>query len=377
MKKIVYGICGIGNGHLYRQLPIIEYLLSQRNMVFIFTYGTAYDFFNQKYLPSLSKEQQSLLKIALVDVPYYIGNRDGLNFDKAAEINSTMSMKNNLQAFAQAQYWIGKPDLVITDYEPYSAQYGYAYQSRVVTIDQQSKYLLNTLPHELKEFTYMDEIMRLKMFFPIAHKRIACSFFRVPDSEQEKVEVIPTNIRPKIINIKNNPIDNPHYIVYLTSQPGFEQTLDEIIFALAARRQERFVIFLDKDTYLRAKRTIDLCKTIHKHIYFVPHGEPLFEKLLCHCHGIISTAGHTLLSEAMYLGIPVYAMPLPLYEQQLNAEVIGANQFGINAPSLTQEGLQDFILNNKLYRNNILNDTKVLLRKDGLNIMINLVKSML
>ena len=31
MKKILYGICGIGNGHFFRQLPIIETLLKQNN----------------------------------------------------------------------------------------------------------------------------------------------------------------------------------------------------------------------------------------------------------------------------------------------------------------------------------------------------------
>lgn len=377
MRKIVYGICGIGNEHIDRQLPVIEYLLSQKNMVFVFTYGTAYEFLTQVYLPSLPKEQYQLLKIALVDVPFFIGNSDGVDFTKAAEMNSTLSMKNNLQAFAQAQYWIGKPDLVITDYEPYSAQYGYAYQSKVVTIDQQSKYMLKTLPPEINEFNYADEIMRLKMFFPSAHKRVACSFFKVPNSEHEKVDVIPTNIRAKVVNLKNNPLEVPHYIVYLPTQPGFEQGLDEIIFALSARRKERFVIFLDKKTYICSKRTLDLCKNIHKHIFFVPHGEALFEKMLSSCHGIISTAGHSLLSEAMYLGIPVYAMPLPMYEQQLNAAIIAANKFGISSPGLTQEDLDDFITNNQLYRQNILNDKKVLYKQDGLNAMINSIKYML
>lgn len=376
MKKIVYGICGIGNGHLYRQLPVIDYLLSQRNMIFIFTYGTAYDFFINKYIPNLSHQLQQLIKIALVDVPYFIGNKNGLDFKKAAEINSSMSMKNNLQAFAHAQDWIGQPDLVITDYEPYSAQYGYAYQSKLITIDQQSKYMLKTLPVELNDFNYVDEIMRLKMFFPIAHKRIACSFFKVANSEKENVEVIPTNIRPKILGLKNNPIDKPNYIVYLTAQQGFSQSLNEIIFVLSMRK-EKFVIFIDKNTYINSQKLIELCKTNHKHISFEMHGEPIFEEMLSRCYGIISTAGHTLLSEAMYLNIPVYAMPLALYEQQLNAEMIGNNKFGINNSNLTLDKLDEFISNNQLYRNNIFNDETILHKQDGLEIMIKSIQSTL
>jgi hypothetical protein len=40
------------------------------------------------------------------------------------------------------QELIGKPDLVISDYEPISAQYAYASGTPLVTIDQQSKYLV-------------------------------------------------------------------------------------------------------------------------------------------------------------------------------------------------------------------------------------------
>ncbi len=124
MKKVIYGICGIGNGHLYRQLPIIEFFLQNSHKIMIFTYGTAYEFFINKFIPSLPLEKNGLIHVALVDVPYFIGNKEGLDFVKAAEINSTMAMKNNLEAFAKAQKYIGSPDLIISDYEPYSAQYG-------------------------------------------------------------------------------------------------------------------------------------------------------------------------------------------------------------------------------------------------------------
>lgn len=115
MKKIVYGICGIGNGHLFRQLPILNHLLNYGHKIIIFTYGTAYEFFNNQFILKLSSEEKDRLKIVKVDVPYFIGNINGLDFIKAAQIND-LSMNNNLMAFSIAQDYIGKPDLIISDY---------------------------------------------------------------------------------------------------------------------------------------------------------------------------------------------------------------------------------------------------------------------
>ena len=50
------------------------------------------------------------------------------------------------------------------------------------------------------------------------------------------------------------------------------------------------------------------------------------------------------MSEAIGLGIPVYAMPLNLYEQQMNAFQIEKMGQGISMPSFTKEGFKAFKL---------------------------------
>ena len=79
----------------------------------------------------------------------------------------------------------------------------------------------------------------------------------------------------------------------------------------------------------------------------------------------MSTAGHTLLSEAMFLGIPVYAVPLDLYEQQMNAYVIGRFGFGINHTEIDSEKLNDFISQLSSFSKNIAQDQNRLLRRPG------------
>jgi Glycosyl transferase family 1 len=60
----------------------------------------------------------------------------------AAQNQHINFFQENIAAMAQAQKMIGKPDLVISDYEPVSAQYAYAYDAPLITVDQQSKYLI-------------------------------------------------------------------------------------------------------------------------------------------------------------------------------------------------------------------------------------------
>ncbi|MFC1753412.1 glycosyltransferase family protein, partial [Thermoproteota archaeon] len=95
------------------------------------------------------------------------------------------------------------------------------------------------------------------------------------------------------------------------------------------------------------------------------HGDSQFENVLGKCNGIISTAGHTLLSEAMYLGIPVYCIPLPVYEQHMNAKVIDDNKFGVLHSNVDEKKLNNFINNIPAYRKNIELDSNVLLPGPG------------
>src|SRR6185312_2569606 len=86
------------------------------------------------------------------------------------------------------------------------------------------------------------------------------------------------------------------------------------------------------------------------------HGDASFHEALATCNGIVSTAGHTLLSEAMSLGIPVYAIPLPVYEQHMNAHIIEENKFGISRPRFEAEALEGFLQNLPQYAKAIAAD---------------------
>jgi uncharacterized protein (TIGR00661 family) len=365
--SILYGVCGIGNGHTNRQLPIIEHY-SQSAKIMIFAYGESLQTLSDRF------GNHPNIKISEIAVPYYVSSKTGLDFLATLEhpFNQNIDFHGiNIKAMSEAESFIGKPNVVISDYEPVSAQYAYATNSPLITIDQQSKYLKGSFPKELNGTTYADEVARLMMFFPKVEKRIACSFFSVPENGDVRadVEVVAPILKSSILNLQRNKSLRQSLLVYLSSQKDIDQPMEEMFDAFETNPDMDFNIFTKQD--------LSSIKIKARNINTYQHGDRRFSNVLSSCHGIISTAGHSLLSEAMFLGIPVYAIPLGLYEQQMNAHVIGENKFGIVVPSIISETVQSFIKGLPEFESNIANDKKVLLRQTKVEDFIGRIDSVI
>ncbi|NTW13880.1 MAG: hypothetical protein HGA31_02520 [Candidatus Moranbacteria bacterium] len=361
-RTILYGVCGIGNGHTLRQLPLIEHFAESARIV-IFAYESSYGFYSDRFA---ADERITVLEVA---VPYYVGNRDGIDFDATRTLGSNRKdyATINGRAMAEAERVIGTPDIVISDYEPVCARYAYGHGSPLVTIDQQSKYLIGRFPEELHGRTYLDETARLKLFFPEANERIACSFFDVPDRiPGYEVRIFAPILRESVVRTVNVPDHPDSILVYLTAQDGLRQDVSEIVEICRSRPDIRFDVFAPDTKMDGSIGNV----SIHR------HGSTAFDTALTRCSGIVSTAGHTLLSEAMHLGIPVFAMPLPeVYEQQMNAEVIDRNGFGSRHDAFDRRSLGEFVDRLDGFREAIRRDADVLLRGDGKSDVIRFIET--
>lgn len=359
MRRILYGISGIGNGHSNRELPIIEDL-ARDCQIMVFAHDDSLRIMTSKFGDNPN------VTIVPVGLTFIVGSPTGLNFGATAKspLNQHIdSYKASFEALDTVISLWGKVDLVISDYEPISAQYAYAYDVPLVTIDQQSKFLYGDLPLRLGGFNYRDEVSRLSMFFPKVEKRIACSFFRVdPREGAEKVMLVPPTIKNSVVELANKRTldkDRKNILVYISSAKEFPQTPKEILGFFKREKRIRFHLFVPKNDVGQ----YNLLKADNTVIY--PHGDPNFIKVMAKANGIISTAGHSLLSEAMFLSIPVYAIPVEPYEQHLNAWAVSSNGFGVSETRLTDEKLEEFLTNLETYTKNIKADTVKLLRGVG------------
>jgi uncharacterized protein (TIGR00661 family) len=350
MPKILWGVCGIGHGHTFRQIPLIDHFAA-RAQVLIFGYGESYDTLSARYAGNDN------VQIERVAVPFYVGNQSGIDFAATAAHPNNQNVDFtgiNTAALATAQISLGKPDLVISDYEPISAQYAYMQGAKLVTVDQQSKYLTGQFAKELHGTGFADEVARLRMFFPAATERLASSFFNVAqrDGAAENVTLCPPVLGDRIMGLTRTPDPaGKTILMYLSAQKPFGQSMDEIAQVCASQPDVTFHLF--------GKNVPDV-DAPNMRIY--KHGDPRFFDVLAQCNGIVSTAGHTLLSEAMHLGIPVYAIPLDLYEQQMNAAVIDYNGFGLRHDRFDAATLKLFTDALPYYAATIATDDRVLLR---------------
>lgn len=358
-KKVLFGICGIGNGHCSRQLPILSRLLKDGHQIMVFTYGEGIPFFANRF-----PKYHNLTIVPVAD-PYYVGAVHGLDFARTAqsEKNNQDFIKINAQAMHRATQEFGTPDLVVSDYEMVAAQYAYAKQAPLVTVDQQSKYLVGDFIPVLNNTSCKDEVERLSLFFPKAKKRIAVSFFRVDRKPSDfDVEVYPPMIRPDVIQAKgSHKSEKPSILVYVTAQS--EQPTEHWISTIQKALPNDFSahFFLPLKVELPENRG---------RFHFYHHGDKRFDSILFASHGIISTAGHNLLTEAMYLEKPVYAIPLPVYEQQINAYVVAQGGFGVSATAITEESIRDFISKLDFYAKNIHEDQKYLFKEPANEVVI-------
>lgn len=369
MRKILFGISGIGNGHVNRELPIIEEL-ARTCEVMIFAHDDSLRVMTENF------DGNPNVTIVPVGLTFIVGSETGLNFAATANAPQNQkidSFRTSFEALDKVISRWGRADLVITDYEPISAQYAYAYNVPLVTIDQQSKFLYGDLPQRLGGFTYTDEVARLSMFFPKVSTRIACSFFKVnPRGDAQEVMLVPPTIKESVIQLRDGrkpDKDNGTILVYVSSAKELSQSPEEIISVLKSQDGVTFHLFVPKVDFARYNESRSANTVIH------PHDDTNFTGVLAKANGIISTAGHSLLSEAMFLSIPVYAVPVEPYEQHLNAWAIEKNDFGVSATKITEQKLAEFLANLDRFTRNITNDTEVLTRGIGQEVIVNYLRT--
>jgi uncharacterized protein (TIGR00661 family) len=154
----------------------------------------------------------------------------------------------------------------------------------------------------------------------------------------KKTLIVSPILREEIIRLKRKKIEEKDKIlVYLSKQSSsdFIDTLKNI--------PENFVIY----GYNKNLR--------EKNIEYKKAG-PQFLKDLSECKAIIASAGFTLMSEALYLKKPYFAVPLKKqFEQILNAIYLKNSKMGDFSENPDENQLKDFIKNLKIYKKTLDN----------------------
>lgn len=335
MKKILIGICGIGNGHINRQLSVIRELKKKKYEVLIAT---------EKCKIATIKQSLPEQKVIEISIPWIVCDGSGLNFAESLEkYNNIDLFRRFLEFGCQVENELGgKPDLVISDYEPNVAQYSYAAGVPLITMEQQSKFLyLDEV--NLKNYSIKEEIYRLNYFFPKFSKKIISSFFPINISDKNVIQVPPI-----ITKIVKNKTKEDLILVYLSPYSDSEN-YEILINIIRKIKCINFKVYSQKSDVYYEKYKSD-------NIEFLNFSDS-FKNDLSECSALITTGGHQLISEAISIDVPLYVMPLETYEQNYNAYMVNKYNLGTNDIILSKN-IMDFISKRKEFSRNIANYKK-------------------
>ena len=332
--RLLIGICDIGNGHINRQRCIIDELMKCNVEIVLAVTKKSIIFFDSLY-PDLKK--------VIIHIPRVYCDNQGIEFENTLRRYKKVGVdqyEKFLEFAIDVQKCFGGkiPDICMSDYEPNVAQFSYAINKPLISMEQQSK-LLYMDSNPINGLTINEEIARLKYFFPKVTHRFISSFFPIEDFKDEKVTVLPPILKDikRKISKKNKGII--YFSPYADDYEQFIKILD------LAKKEENFTFYVYTNIEFKNYHGID-------HIIFKKISDE-FNEDISDCNFIISSSGHQLISEAIYLAIPVYIFTFHTFEQNYNARMVEKYKVGARINDFSLEEFHSFIKHIDLYKQNI------------------------
>jgi len=318
MAKIIYAVAGEGFGHSSRSHLIGQRLLeaghdcifvgSQKSLVYLKQYfgervkeifGLSFAFVDGRI------DKSETLKRNLMKLPE--GNK----------INDEL-FKKHFEPF--------EPDLVISDFEPFSAWWAWRKRVPFISIDHEHMLSHCQLEHQGRNwFSRMTARVVTECHYVGAVAYIIVNFFDASLSVDSAV-LAPPIIRPVVRSLKARA--GEHILLYSTTGEDEEQLRD----ILCKFGEQKFYIY-------GFKKDIE-----YQNCIFKKRSTEGFLADLAGAKGVIASAGFSLISECMYLKKKMLMLPLAgQYEQIINAHYIEKLGLGISAEKLDEAVLTRFL----------------------------------
>lgn len=329
--KILYGVQSDGMWHALRSYAVIQYLLSQWHTVKVVTSGRALEFF-QKH--SIDVQEVEWLSF------YYHNNKVSYIMTGIKSIfHSPNVIKKCIIPLTKIilRY---KPDVIITDFELFSAKAWLLMDIPVISIDNISLLFLAELPYSLSTVTeYIIARFTAQGFIHPAYHYCVTSFFDADlldaHRDAKRVSFVPPILREEIMDTEPSVWD--HIIVYQSTK-----TNKKLVPALHGCPDEQFIYYgCDEEKQ-------------DKNIYYKKFSTAAFISDLASAKAVITNGWFTLISEAIYLHKPILCNPIDKhYEQFLNSEMVTKLWYGKTTNNISAEEIRLFIEKIPTYQKNL------------------------
>ncbi len=316
-------------GHATRSKVVCEHLVRQGHEVKIVVSGRAHSFLSKTFKDVVEIKG---LTIRYVDNAMVKGGSLAQNLLAAPGL-----LLDNVNAYFDKVIDFG-PHAVITDFDSFAYLFGKRHGLPVLSIDNQQ--IICRCKHDktIKHGAVVD--YRLTKAFVKAklpgceHYAITTFFYpKVRKKYSDTTTLVPPILRSNVIAAKKKARLGDHVLVYQTS------TSDKrLIPTLNRVKNERFIVY-----GLRRNAVEGNC-------ILKDFSEDGFVEDLAHARAVVSNGGLSLVGEAVYLGKPVYSVPVQhQFEQLMNARYLEELGYGLAADAIDHDVLRLFLDENAKY----------------------------
>jgi len=321
--RIIYGVSGEGFGHSSRAKEIISFLLKKKHEVLILAYGKAY---------TILRDFKGIKILKIQGIEMFFEKGKELSLKKTVFYN-LQSLLNNIKNFREIKNKVDKfkPDIYISDMEPIVPILSYLKKLPLISIDNQhllTHFSINVPWKYQKEYRIAKEAIR--MVAPRANSYIILSFTREGLKDKSgRAYLVDPILRKSVLRLKRK--KGNYTLVYLTRK-------DKKIIEILKGVDEKFLVY-GYDVERKESNLI-----------FRKTGEG-FLKDLAGAKAVVASAGFSLISEALYLGKPYFAIPLKgQFEQTINALYLKKSGLGEFSEEPTKKDIEAFLSRLQIYR---------------------------
>ncbi len=211
-----------------------------------------------------------------------------------------------------------QPDVILNFFEPMAAFYALTRRKRPPIVALGHQFMFQH-PGYIHTPQLWKQLLSMKLYTRLLGARatkLALSLYAAPDLPDKRIIVGPPILRKQLFQLRTNP-DGDFTLVYLLNH-GYA---DQIVAWSAKNPQTRLHCFYDKPG---APAELAHSPSLNFHRL---DGEK-FLQMMAECRHVVCTAGFESVSEAAWLGKPLFLVPVENHvEQQVNA--IDAQQFGL------------------------------------------------